>query len=263
MIRSAVAVDVAEIDLLCACAGSAPPFPLRAPEIGHDVSARRALLRAAGERLADRGLADEQGPLGVAEAFAYLLQDAGATLDLVLSVGSRVLGAVLLARRDLAVLVIQELTAPNNVAMAELPIDDAVDELLAMIPDKEPAMVSPFSLPRSALQTVHNALREAAHPLDPRQWEALLATNGIDDALARRLATHLQPVTGNGQAGLAERSGHAREWRRAGVELRWLDTDRGRLRLADNEHDNTQMSVNPLHTNDLHAAIRHIASTLP
>jgi hypothetical protein len=128
--RSAVAMGVAEVDLLCAAAGSTPPFPLRVPSSGVSRAERRAVLRAAGERLVARGLADERGPLGVAEAFAYLLQDARMTLDLVLSAGGDTLGVVLLARQDLAVLVTQELSAPDNLRMAELPFDDAVDELL-------------------------------------------------------------------------------------------------------------------------------------
>src|SRR5882757_1069196 len=108
--RTAVAVDIAEIDLLCAVADVAPPFPLRVPATGGSVRERRRVLRAAGERLAARGLADERGPLGVAEAFTHLLRSGTTTLDLVLATGDDVLGAVLLADRGVAVLTTQELT---------------------------------------------------------------------------------------------------------------------------------------------------------
>ena len=262
MVQSTVAVDVAEVDLLCAAAGCPPPFPLRAPEFGRDIPERRASLHAAGARLAERGLADEQGPLGVAEAFAHLLAGAVRTMDLVLSAGPDVYGAVLLARGDLAVLAVQQLTAPDTVRMAELPVDDAVDELLGLIPHRDAALVSPFAVPRAAVRRVHEALRAAPTPLDSRDWEDLLSANGIDDSLGRRMVANLQPVVGNGQAGLAERAGYAQQWRRTGAELRWLDTERGRLQLVTDPDDDAWLSVNPLHTTDLHKALRHTASTL-
>lgn len=263
--RSAVAMGVAEVDLLCAAAGAAPPFPLRVPSSGRTSIERRAVLRAAGEQLAVRGLADERGPLGVAEAFAYLLQDAAATLDLVLSVGGDVLGAVLLAKQDFAVLATQQLTAPDgveSVCMAELRLDDAVDELLRLIPEHDAAMTAPFSLPKTALDRVYRTLLgHKGHPLGSDEWAELLATHGIDDRMARRLVTHLQPVLGNGQMGLATRAGYANQWRRVGAELRWLDAERGRFQFVE-ASDGEWLSVNPMHPNDLAAAVRGLALSL-
>jgi hypothetical protein len=263
--RSAVAMGVAEVDLLCAAANATPPFPLRVPSSGATSTERRAVLRAAGERLAARGLADDRGPLGVAEAFAYLLQDAPMTLDLVLSVGGDVLGAVLLAKQDFAVLATQQLSAPEgaeSVCMAELRLDDAVDELLRLIPAHDAAMTAPFSLPRAALDRVYRALlRRDGKPLGSDEWDELLVAHGIDDRLARRLVTHLQPVLGNGQMGLASRAGYAHQWRRVGQELRWLDTDRGRLQFL-NAEDGEWLSVNPMHAHDLATAIRRLALSL-
>jgi len=263
--RSAVAMGVAEVDLLCAAANAAPPFPLRVPSAGATSTERRAVLRAAGEQLAARGLADERGPLGVAEAFAYLLQDAPMTLDLVLSVGGDVLGAVLLARQDFAVLATQHLSAPDApepVCMAELRLDDAVDELLRLIPDHGAAMTAPFSLPRAALDRVYRSLLSRGDErIGSDEWDELLAANGIDDRLARRLVTHLQPVRGNGQMGLATRGGYASQWRRVGAELRWLDTERGRYQFLDAQ-DGEWLSVNPMHGNDLAAAVRGLAVSL-
>jgi hypothetical protein len=257
-----VSVGVAEIDLLCAAADSAPPFPLRVRQEGTTSTERRAVLRAAGERLAARGLADERGPLGVAEAFAYLLQNARATLDLVLSIGDDVLGAVLLARQDLAVLVIQEIATPDSVTMAELRFDDAVEELLWLIPQHDAAVAAPFSLPKAALDRVYRALLERrGAPIGTAEWDGLLAAHGIDDRLARRLVTHLRPVLGNGQLGLATRGGYANQWRRAGTELRWLDTERGRFQLVDTD-EGDWLSVNPMHGQDLATAVRGLTLSL-
>jgi hypothetical protein len=257
-----VSIGVAEIDLLCVAAGSAPPFPLRVRQDGTTSTERRAVLRTAGERLAARGLADERGPLGVAEAFAYLLQNVRTTLDLVLSIGGDVLGAVLLARQDLAVLVTQEIATPDSVTMAELRFDDAVDELLWLVPKHDAAVAAPFSLPKAALDRVYQALRgRQGQPIGLDEWDGLLAAHGIDDRLARRLVTHLQPVLGNGQMGLATRGGYANQWRRTGTELRWLDTARGRFQLVDTE-DGGWLSVNPMHGGDLAAAVRGLALSL-
>jgi hypothetical protein len=265
--RSAVPVGVAEVDLLCAAANSAPPFPLRIPNAGRTIRERRAVLRVAGERLQARGLADERGPLGVAEAFAYLLQDCTLALDMVLSVGTDVLGAVLLARQDIAVLTIQDLTGGDQLTdeleMAELRLDDAVDELLGLVPPHEAAMTSPFGLPTGAIDRVHRALlsRGERGGVEPDEWEELLAQHGIDDRTARRLVSYLQPVLGNGQVGLATRGGYAMEWRRVGGELRWLDTERGRFKLMAGQ-DDEWMSVNPMHANDLSNAVRRMAGEL-
>jgi EspG family len=260
--RSAVALGVAEIDLLCAAANSAPPFPLRVPSNGVTSTERRAVLRAAGEQLAARGLADGRGPLGVAEAFAYLLQDAHLTLDLVLSIGAETHGVVLLVRQDIAVLVTQNLVEPASVAMAELPFDDAVDELLWLIPEHPAAMAAPFSLPKAALDRVYrDLLGRQGKPLGLSEWEELLAAHGVDDRLARRLVTHLQPVVGNGQMGLATRGGYANQWRRVGGELRWLDTERGRFQLVDTD-EGGWLSVNPMHGQDLAMAVRGMALSL-
>lgn len=260
--RSAVTVGAAEVDLLCTAAASAPPFPLRVPSAGTTTDERRAVLRAAGENLAARGLADERGPLGVAEAFAYLLQDAVMTLDLVLSVGENVLGAVLLARQDLAVLTTQELGGTGSLCMAEMSLDDAVDELLRLIPDHEAAFTAPFSLPKAALDRVYRVLlSRKGDPLGRDEFDELLVANGIDDRLARRLVTHLQPVLGNGQMGLATRAGYANQWQRVGPELRWLDTGRGRFQLVEGD-DGGWLSVNPMHGNDIAAAVRGLALSL-
>jgi hypothetical protein len=270
--RSAVPLGVAEVDLLCSAANSAPPFPLRIPNAGKTIHERRIVLRLAMEHMAERGLADESGPLGVAEAFAYLLQDCTLALDMVLATGDDVFGAVILARQDIAVLAtqdlaIKDLAAGSPVQMAEMRLDDAVDELLGFVPSHEAAMTSPFSLPTGALDRVHRALlaREDRGGIDPAEWADLLTRYGIDDRTARRLVSYLQPVLGNGQIGLATRAGYAMEWRRVGGELRWLDTEKGRFQLvasSGGDADGEWMSVNPMHANDLSNAVRRMAGEL-
>ncbi|GAB3436645.1 hypothetical protein GCM10027436_15720 [Actinophytocola sediminis] len=245
---------------MCTAANSTPPYPLRIPATGTTVTERRAVLRAAGEQLAARGLADERGPLGVAEAFAYLLQDCTLVLDLLLADGADVLGGVLLARRDLAVLVTQQLTGDHAVHLAELPLDDAVDDLLAIVPIHDAARTAPFSLPANTFRRIHAELR-ARRQLTATEWDELLAANGVTDRLARRLVTHLQPVRGNGQVGLATRGGNANEWRRVGDELRWLDTELGRYQLLAAEDDGW-LSVNPMHPADLSNGLRRMAGAL-
>lgn len=258
--RSSVPLTVAEVDLLCAAADSVPPYPLRVPSHGTTVTERRAILRAAGEHLAARGLADERGPLGPAEAFAYLLQDCTLALDLLLAAGDDVIGTVLLARRELAVLVTQQLTGDLPIQLTELPLDDAVDEILALIPAHEAARTAPFSLPAGTFRHLYADLRRRRR-LTAAEWDDLLATYGVTDRLARRLVSHLQPVLGNGQVGLAHRGGYANAWRRAGDELRWLDTEHGRFQFLAAEDDGW-MSVNPMHPADLSNGVRRMAGQL-
>ncbi|OLF15619.1 ESX secretion-associated protein EspG [Actinophytocola xanthii] len=261
MVIARAAVAPEEADLLCAAANCPPPFPLRVPDHGRTVNERRSVLRAAGERLAARGLADERGPLDVAEAFAHLLQDSTLALDVQLSVGTDVFAVVLLARRDVAVLTTQRLTGGDpTLRMAELSLDDAVGELLAGIPAHPAALTAPFSLPSGAIGRLYRELRSRGD-IGPAEWEELLAAHGVTDRLARRLVTHLQPVLGNGNAGLATRGGYAGAWRRTGPELRWLDTERGRFQLVPAD-DGEWLSVNPMHPPDLAAALRGLVGAL-
>ena len=252
-------LDGAELDLLCTFAGVSAPFPLKVRSAGPTNTQRQQSFRAARDRLMARGLADERGPLGVAATFVRLLRTCATTLDLVLSIGADRLGAVLLAQRGPAVLGVRDLDDDaGGVRLVELDIDEAVDELLLLIPELDAAMTTPFNLPRRALGTLYRALLDrAGDPLGTHELDELLRRNGIDDRLANRMVSLLQPVLGSGQAGLSERGGYAGEWRRLGEELHWLDTERGRFALAGNSE---WVSVNPLFANDLAGRIRHLAA---
>ncbi|WP_169735351.1 ESX secretion-associated protein EspG [Actinokineospora inagensis] len=250
----------AEVELLCTFAEVAPPFPLRINALGD----RRAAFGVARAELAARGLADGRGPRGVAGDFVHLLRDGAGALDLMVARRGQVRGALVLAQRDEALLVRQEIGAPGaRVHLLALSLHDAVDHLVGAVPELDAAMAAPFSLPRRALDQVHREIQVATERdrrLGGDEVDALLRRHGIDDATARRMTTHLQPVLGNGQAGVAVRRGYADEWVRGSAEVRWLDTARGRFRLADG--DDEWMSVNPLGREELRSELRTLAADL-
>lgn len=258
-----------EVDLLCTFAEVAAPFPLEIPSTGQTEIERQVMFGGAREQLTDRGLADEDGPLGVAEDFVYLLRSSTGVLDLVLAAEQVSLAAVVLTYRDEALLVVQDTDdAAGMIRMKALTVDEAVDDLLRLIPRLEAAMTAPFSLPRRAVRDAFDAMvrrmpepdDEAGQPdpMSAEEIDELLRSHGVDDRVARRMVAQLQPVIGNGQAGVARRDGTEDQWHRVGDELHWLDTDRGRFRLAD---DGEWMSVNPLPPDETRAALRRLAAS--
>ncbi|GAB3436661.1 ESX secretion-associated protein EspG [Actinophytocola sediminis] len=254
-----------EIDLLCAFAEVEAPFPLEIPQSGTSEIERRHRFREAREQLTDRGLADENGPLGVAEDFVFLIRSSTGALDLSLSTEKGGMAAVVLTHRDESLLVTQQLSDPEGIVrMKAATLDDAVAGLMRLVPRLDPPMTAPFSLPRRALEDAFTAMM-AELPADggaPRQLtgqelDDLLRSHGIDDRVARRMVSSLQPVLGNGQAGNARRDDSEDQWHRVGEELSWLDTERGRFRLVG---DDTWMSVNPLPREDINAELRRMAA---
>jgi hypothetical protein len=253
-------LDAVEMDLLCTFAGVPAPFPLRVRSAGATQAERTRLFGAARERMAARGLADQRGPLGVAEVFVHLLKRCPTVLDLMLAIGPDRLGAVLLGYRGEAVLAVTELDDPDpSVGLVALEPDDATDELLRLIPELDAARATPFTLPRPALARVYRAMLDHGGELGRYQLDELLSQHSIDERLADRLVTQMLPVLGNGQAGLAQRRGYAGDWRRTGEELRWLDTGRGRLRLGGSAE---WTSVNPLFPNELYGSLRQLAASV-
>lgn len=252
-----------EVDLLCTFAEVEPPFPLEIPSAGQTDIERLVMFAGAREQLTERGLADEDGPLGVADDFVYLLHNATGVLDLVLAKEERTLGAAVLTYRDEALLVTQDATDPEAmVRMKASSLDDAIDDLFRLIPSLDASVASPFNLPRAAIANALHAMvgeEPTGNPLRSDEVDELLRTHGIDDRVARRMVAHLQPVLGNGQAGTAKRDDTEDQWRRTGSELRWLDTQRGRLRLADDEE---WISVNPLTPDELRTTLRRLASSI-
>jgi hypothetical protein len=251
-----------EVDLLCTFAEVEPPFPLEIPSTGETDIERMVMFSGAREQLTGRGLADDDGPLGVADDFVYLLRNATGVLDLVLAEENRTLAAAVLSYRAEALLVTQDAADPAQlVRMKALTLDDAVDELVRLVPAIDASLSAPFNLPRKAVENAFQAImaRTPADPLGSEEVDEVLRTHGVDERIARRMVAHLQPVLGNGQTGIAKRDDTEDQWHRAGAELRWLDTPRGRFRLAE---DGEWISVNPLTMDEIRAALRRLASSI-
>ncbi|HEV2780696.1 MAG TPA: ESX secretion-associated protein EspG [Actinophytocola sp.] len=271
-----------EVELLCAFAEVEAPFPLEVPSSGETEVERSVMFAGASDLLTERGLADENGPLGLADDFVYLLRNATGVLDLVLAKERLVFGAAVLTYRDEALLVTQDVTDPDRMMrMKAVTLDDAVEDLIRLIPALPASVSAPFNVPRRAVQDAFEVLRgrmpaaedpaadpsdmdttteiRVPKPLSREEIDELLRAHGIDEAVARRMVTHLQPVLGNGQAGVAKRDDSEDQWHRAGEELRWLDTQRGRFRLAE---DGEWISVNPFTEDELRAGLRRLASAI-
>lgn len=246
-----------EVDLLCVFAEVEAPFPLEIPSSGQSEAEQRSLFRSAREQLTARGLADENGPMGVAEDFVFLLRSCTGVLDMVLAKEELLLAAAVLVHRDEALLVTQDLASDDGmVRMKAATLDEAIDDLARLVPRVDAPLTAPFSLPRRALEAAFSALIDRDEPLTAQEIDEVLAGQGIDDRIVRRMVSHLQPVLGNGQVGVARRDDSEDQWQRVGAELRWLDTERGRFRL---EGDAEWMSVNPLPRDEIRATIRKLA----
>ena len=260
------ALHPVEVDLLCAFAEVEAPFPIDVASAGEDEVERAVLYREAAEAMRDRGLADERGPLDVAEEFVYLLRACTGVVDMVVHTESGTRSVAVLTARDDALLVHQD-TADQFGMVRMLPttVDDAVSRLARMVPQAETPLTAPFTLPRRAVQ---NAFQEMVSrlpadggdpvPMSADQIDELLGRSGISDRVSSRMVAALTPSVGSGQAGVALRDETEDQWRRSGPELSWLDTPRGRYRLAVAE-DDAWMSVNPLSQADLRAELRALA----
>lgn len=246
-----------EVDLLCVFAEVEAPFPLEVPQFGETDVEQRSLFRSAREQLTERGLADENGPLGVAEDFVFLLRSCTGVVDMILSEEEPTLAAAVLVHRDEALLVTQDLASEERMLrMKPVTLDEALDDLVRLVPKVEPPVMAPFSLPRRAVQAAFDALVERDEKPTAQEVDEVLRTQGLDDRVIRRMVSTLQPVVGNGQIGVARRDESEDMWSRVGEELRWLDTERGRLRLAG---DDEWMSVNPLPRDEIRAEVRKLA----
>ncbi|MBC6450382.1 ESX secretion-associated protein EspG [Actinokineospora xionganensis] len=264
--RQGIWLQPAEVDLLCTFAEVSPPFPLAIPSHGATADERQDIFRAARAELSARGLADHRGPQGLAAAFVGLLRDGAGSLDLIVARRGGVRRVLVLTRREQALVARQD-SGDSAVQLLALSTHDAVEHLMRMVPDQPPAMAAPFSLPRRAVDQAHREILAATgrggdpRRLSPDEVDRILRRHGLDDATVRRMATHLQPVLGNGQAGIAVKRGYAEAWTRSGEELRWLDTARGRFRIAGGGQADW-MSVNPLPRDDLRTELRALAQEL-
>jgi len=206
-----------ELDLLATHAGTRFPFPLRVGEFGRIAGEREVLLAAAGVTLRARGLAGERGPLGVAAEVVTALRRYRGTVDLVLSAPDESVAVLAMVYRSWALICRQSLTgdpAVNGVRIRRVAQNALADELIAMVPAVDPAVVMPVTLP----------------------------PDGGDPGVLDELGRVLPELTGAGQLGSTRRGTG-----RTDTELSWLDSPRGRVRV--NRADGGWISVNPLKHN--------------
>lgn len=214
-----------ELDLLATHAGARFPFPLRVGEFGRIPGEREVLLAAAGVTLRERGLAGVRGPLGIAAEVVTALRQCRGTVYLVRADPGETVGVVAMVYRSWALICGQPMTgAPTaGVRIRRVAQNSLADELLAMVPQVEAAVTMPITLP----------------------------PNNRDPAVVDELGRVLPELTGSCQLG-ATRGG-----RRAGTELSWLDSPRGRVRVTRAEGG--WLSVNPLRHNELRYALDNMA----
>lgn len=221
-----VLFGLVELDLLATHAGARFPFPLRVGEFGRIEGERKVLLAAAGVTLRERGLASDRGPLGIAAEVVTALRQCRGTVDLVLAGPDETVGVVAMVYRSWALICRQPMTGarrPAPVRIRRVAQNALADELLALVPEVEAAVTLPIALPPS----------------------------DRDPAVVDELGRVLPELTGSGQFG-ATRGG-----RRAGTELSWLDSPRGRVRVT--RADGGWLSVNPLRHNELRYALDNVA----
>ncbi|MGW5054188.1 ESX secretion-associated protein EspG [Actinokineospora sp. NPDC004072] len=267
--RAGTALHPVEVDLLCTFAEVDAPFPIEVPATGESEVERALLYREAAERMRERGLADERGPLDVAEEFVYLLRACSGVLDMVVTTAEGTRSVAVLAAREDALVVSQDSADQfGMVRMLPTTVDDAVAGLARLIPRAETPVTTPFTLPRKAVRGAFDAMVARMpedggdpEPMTASEIDELLRAHGITDRVAGRMVAALTPTTGSGQAGVARRDETEDQWRRVGTELTWLDTPRGRYRLAADD-DADWMSVNPLSPQELRAQLRALAARI-
>ncbi|MDQ3790133.1 MAG: ESX secretion-associated protein EspG [Actinomycetota bacterium] len=225
-----VGFGLVELDLLATHAGTPFPLPLRVPEFGRIEGEREVLLAAAGVTLRSRGLAGERGPLGVAAEVVTALREYRSTVDLVLTGPDGAVGAVAMVYRSWALICHQQLTgdlAANGVRIRRIAQNALADELSAMVPEVEPAVTMPITLP----------------------------PGGDDPKVLAELEVVVPRLTGTGQLGATRRDRGGTT--RCDTELSWLDGPRGRVRV--HRADDGWISVNSLRQNELRFALHDVA----
>lgn len=256
-----------EVDLLCALAEVRAPFPLDVPSVGQTHEQQRHLFGVAREQLAGRGLAGNRGPQGVAALFVRMLRaPSSATVDVVVAENGYNRGAVALIDGLRALLVTQSPNEPGRlVRMTEVATDDAVRELLALVPTVVAGSVPAFTMPLRPVRKVFDRLnrrRQAGgepEPLSDNDIDSLLWESGVDDRMAARLVTTMAQVSGSGQIGAARWQVSSERWQRMGDETHWVDTGRGRFRVSQSA-DEQWASVSPFSRTDIRAVLRELAA---
>lgn len=261
-----IALHPAEVDLLCDFAEVKAPFPLDIPSVGVTGEQRRYVFGVAREQLTARGLAGKRGPVGVAAAFVRMLRSCAGTVDLIVADNGHNLGAVALIDGLDAMLVTQSPDDPRRIVrLAELPADDAVRELLALVPAVGAGNIPAYTMPLPPIRRVFDRVArgrtagEEAEPLSDNDIDALLWESGVDERMAARLIATMHQVSGSGQLGATWWQTVPGRWQRMGDETHWVDTARGRFRVSQSE-DGQWASVSPLSRTDVRAVLRELAA---
>lgn len=240
-----VGFEPVELDLLATHAGAGLPFPLRVPSFGRFTHERDDLLAAAGHALCARGLATDDGPVGVAAELVTALREYRGAVDLVVFGADGVTGAVAMVYRDRAVVCRQ--SPDDGVQVTAVPAIELADRLAVLIPEVRAAVTMPITLPPGVVEGVSRMLADAVDLPDPRRGvRRLVRACGGDEAVVDRLVDLFPALSGRGQLGLVRRSGAAVT---RPHEVSWLDSARGRVRV--DRGDAGWVSVNPLRHGDL------------
>ncbi len=226
-VNDGVHFGLVELDLLAAHAGARFPFPLRVPEFGRIAGEREVLLAAAGVTLRARGLASERGPLGVAAEVVTALREYRGTVDLVLTGPGGSIGIVAMVYRSWTLVCHQPLGGhqADGVRIRRVAQSALAYELLGMVPEVEPAVTMPITVP----------------------------PDGGDPVALDELGVVLPELTGSGHLG------GSRHGIRSATELSWLDGPRGRVRV--NPSEDRWLSVNSLRHNEMRLLLNELAMT--
>jgi hypothetical protein len=250
-----------ELDLLTTHAGVPLPFPLHVPSFGRIPAERDVLLATAGQTLRMRGLADDEGPVGAAAELVAALREYRGTVDLVLADADGAFNVVALFYRHWALVFFQPRgDDPAGRVLVRRTTENAVEsELLGMVRDVAAAALLPIMLPTLALHAAQRLIGdvEADDADEQRHCLRELAHDyGSEPTVFDQLADLLPVVTGWGQLGASRRASD--EQTRAGTELSWLDSPRGRVTV--NHAANGWVSINPLRPSALRLALENLAT---
>ncbi|GAA3873144.1 hypothetical protein GCM10022243_42850 [Saccharothrix violaceirubra] len=222
-----------ELYLLCEYAERPWPAPLVEPELSVDLAGHRDDGRLAAAGLSRRGLADARGPRGAAAVLTARLRAATGTVHLVVDGAARTIAVALLEPTGASV--VTQRQGVDDLAVVDVAVDRVPVVLAGLVPHVPRADTTPLSLPVGALRAAEELVVGAAASADA--LERLLVEHGVDRATQRRWVACLRPVLGGGQAGAGRETAS-----------RWLDTPRGRYRLAERDG---WISANPLRPEDL------------
>jgi hypothetical protein len=253
--ESAVRFGLVELDLLATYAGAALPYPLRVPSFGRVPGERDVLFAVAGATMGERGLADEDGPIGPGDDLAAALTARRGSVHMVLTGPGDPVGIAAIIEHDQALLCRQTLSdaVTELVEVRPVALDGLADALVALIPPLPGAKTLPVRIPTAAARLLLRSLAGNNGGSNDRLYQIADRYGcSLDDLDA--LVQAAKTVTGGGQLGASVMSEQGKEVR-AGTELSWMDGPGWRLRVTVEPGDEPGwVSVNPLHPNDVRSA---------